>query len=237
LTAKPQVPYSLYVVCPACEEETLHKVLKGKVHAKGLEVRVEATVECTVCSRVHSSKVSETKPLQVPVVVSWKESSERMKIEMAPEDAITVGDVIQHDFPLLVTAVETKVRRERSARARDVVCLWAKRFDKVVVKFSISRGMSASSCSVEVAPDEEFCAQEIVELERGPVFITSIRTTDRNVEKGCVPASEIVRIYAKPVRETTRAYTMPRPQRRPGRRPPSRQQSRPARRGFRPGRR
>jgi uncharacterized Zn finger protein len=199
---KPQVPYSLYVVCPVCGEETLHKVHKGKVHAKGQEIKVEATVECNECGRVHAASVVETKPILVPAVVSWKDSSERISIEMAPEDEISVGDVIQHEFPLLVTSVETKVRRERKARAADVVTLWTKRYDKVVVKFSVSKGMRASSYSVEAAPEEEFCAQDIVELERGPVIITSIRTTDRNIEHGSAPASDIVRIYARPVRES-----------------------------------
>ncbi len=206
MKAKPPVPYSLYVVCPACAEETLHKVLKGKVHAKGLDIKVEATVECNECGRVHAARVKETKPIQVPTVISWKDSSERIKLEMVPEDEVTVGDIIQHEFPLLVTAVETKVRRERRARAADVVCLWTKRYDKVVVKFSVSKGMRATSCEVEAAPDEEFCAQSIVELERGPVIITSIRTTDRNLETGSAPASDIVRIYARPVREPRRAY-------------------------------
>jgi uncharacterized Zn finger protein len=237
MTDAPQVPYSLYVVCPRCGEETLHKVLKGKVHTRGREVTVEATVECSECSRVHLARVSETKPMQVPAVISWKDSSKRTTIEMQPDDAVAVGDVIQHEVPLLVTAVETKVRREARAKARDIVCIWAKRFDRVIVKFSVNRGMKATPFEVEASPDDLFTVKERLELERGPVVITSIKTAKGLMDSGSAAACDIVRVYARPYREFTRAYREPPQQRRPGRRPQGRTQSRPGQRGFRRARR
>ena len=235
--AKPKVPYSLYVVCPVCTEETLHKVLKGKIHAKGQAVKVEATVECTVCARVHRSGVKETKPIEVPTVISWKDASERIKMEMAPDHEVAVGDILQHDFPILITAVETKVRRERRALAKDVVCLWAKRYDKVIVKFSINRGLKATPYEMETAPEEEFSVKAVLDLGNGPIIITSIKTKDSIRDWGSAPASEIVRIYGRPFRDSIRDDRERLPPRRPERRPPSRTQSRQGRRGSQRARR
>jgi len=234
---KPKVPYSLYVVCPVCAEETLHKVLKGKIHAKGQEVKVDATVECTVCARVHRSGVKETKPIEVQTVMSWKDTSERLKLEMAPDQVVSVGDVLQDEFPLLVTAVETKVRRERRAAAKDIVCIWAKRYDKVIVKFSINRGLKASPFEIEAAPEDEFSVKAVMDLGYGAIIITSIKTKDSIRDWGSAPASDIVRIYGRPFRDSIRGDRERLPPRRQERRPPSRTQSRQGRRGSQRARR
>jgi uncharacterized Zn finger protein len=199
---KEVVPYSLYVDCPDCNEETLHRVLKGKLFTGGEALRVDATVKCSVCGRVHVASVKEARPIKVPVVISWMGESERTRLEFGADDEIAVGDVLQHEYPLLVTAVETKERREGCARARDVVTLWTKRYDRVRVNFSISKGIRTTSAQVEAAPDEEFCVGDIVDFNRAPAVIHTIKVRARTLDKGCAAAGDIVRVYCRAVRST-----------------------------------
>jgi len=201
---KEPVPYSLYIDCPECGEETLHKVLKGKVFTSGAEVRVDATVKCSGCGHVHGASVRESKPIDVPIVVSWLGKSERTKLQLDPGSPVTVGDIIQQEFPLLVTAIETKLRRVESAKPSEVVTLWAKRYDKVRVPFSISSGRHVRSVHIEAVPEEEFCCGDVMEFDRGSAVITAIKTKTKNLDRGCAEAGDIVRAYCKPIRQSRR---------------------------------
>ncbi len=89
------------------------------------------------------------------------------------------------------------------ALAKEVSTLWAKRTDRVRVKFSVNKGNRTVPHEVLAAPDEEFEVGEIVDLGRDRAIVHHIRLRHRTMHEGRVRADEIVRMYGRVVRERT----------------------------------
>ncbi len=196
-------PSALVLTCEACGAVAPHRVLRGKVGGKD-EIVFEGTVKCPNCGRVSAVVSREPKPIQVPVIASWLEASQRTSLEFSPDEEIEVGEELDlGDTRIRVTAIESGGRRVDGARAKEVATLWAKRIDQVRVKFSVNKGNRTVPHEVLAAPDEEFAVGEIVDLGRDRAVVHHIRTSHRTVHEGGVRADEIVRMYGRVVRERT----------------------------------
>jgi len=197
------VPSSVMAECPVCRTETLHEVLHGKMAGKTVSV-FESTVKCKDCGQVHVIVLKVEKPIEVPIVVSWLKESKRSTITLGPEDALSVKDeVMCGDQPVQVTSIESHGARVMKAKARDIETVWARRFDKVRVPFSISQRARSFSEYVLAVPDEEFYVGDILKVGRHEVVIHSIKTPDRSLRVGGALARDIVRVYASIVRKTS----------------------------------
>ena len=195
-------PSALVLACEECGEVP-HRVLSGRVTGKDVVV-FTGTVRCTSCGRVSSATVREARPVLIPVVVSEGERSERETIEFAPDELVSVGDRIEREGHLLrLTAIEVGERRVPSSRARDVRTMWAKRVDRIRVKVAVNKGNRTVSHEVEAAPDEEFEVGDVVDLGRERALIHRIAVDGGTLRRGTARAEEIVRVYAKRVRERT----------------------------------
>ena len=195
-------PSALVLKCETCGEMP-HRVLRGKIGGKD-EIVFEGTVKCTKCGRVSSVVTREPKPIQLPIIVSWLERSERTSLEFSPDEDIDVGQELDlADTRITITAIEAAGRRVDGARANEVSTLWAKRIDQVRVKFSVNKGNRTVPHEVLAAPDEEFEVGEIVDLGKIRALVHHIRTRYRTVRAGRVRADEIVRMYGRVVRERT----------------------------------
>jgi len=196
-------PSALVLRCESCGTEAPHRILRGKIGGKD-EIVFEGTVKCSTCGRVSTVVTREPKPIQVPLVVSWLEKSERTFLEFSPEEQVAVGQELDlGDSRIVVTAIESAGRRLPGAKAKDVTTLWAKRIDQVRVKFSVNKGNRTVPHEVLAAPDEEFEVGEIVDLGRDRAVVHHIRTTHRTLREGRIRADEIVRMYGRVVRERT----------------------------------
>lgn len=196
-------PSALVLKCTACGEVVPHRVLRGKIGGKD-EIVFEGVVKCSKCETVSNVVTREPKPIQVPLVVSWLEKSEKTSLEFSPDEDVTVGEEIDlADSRIEVTAIESGGRRVAGARAKEVATLWAKRIDQVRVKFSVNKGNRTVPHEVLAAPDEEFEVGEIVDLGKQRAVVHHIRTRLRTVTRGRVRADEIVRMYGRVVRERT----------------------------------
>jgi len=185
-------PSALVLACEECGEVP-HRVLSGRVTGKDVVV-FTGTVRCTSCGRVSSATVREARPVLIPVVVSEGERSERETIEFAPDELVSVGDRIEREGHLLrLTAIEVGERRVPSSRARD----------RVRVKVAVNKGNRTVSHEVEAAPDEEFEVGDVVDLGRERALIHRIAVDGGTLRRGTARAEEIVRVYAKRVRERT----------------------------------
>jgi uncharacterized Zn finger protein len=194
-------PSALVLKCETCGLESAHRVLRGKIGGKD-EIVFEGTVKCPNCGRVSSVITREPKPIQVPLIVSWLEKSERTSLEFSPEEAIVVGQELDlGDTRIAVTAIDSRGRRVSGVRASDANVVWAKRIDQVRVKFSVNKGNRTVPHEVLAASDEEFEIGEIVDLGRDRAVVHHIRTPHRTVREGRVRADEIVRMYGRVVRE------------------------------------
>lgn len=195
-------PSALVVECETCGLVP-HRVLHGRVSGKD-EIVFEGVVRCSKCGRVRSVVTREPRPIHVPTIISWLQESERTMVEFSPQEDVAVGEEIElGDVRLRVTAIDAEGRRVDAAKAREIQTLWAKRMDRVRVKFSVNKGNRTVPHEVLAAADEEFEVGEIVDIGRDRAVVHHIRTRDRTMREGRARADEIVRMYGRVVRERT----------------------------------
>jgi len=195
------VPNAIYLDCPNCEEHAVHEVLKGKIGRK-TEV-MEATVKCQECGHVYTTVVRGPEPVKLPIIVSELKESAKNEIELMSGDMVSVNDeVFLGDAHLLITSIECDGRRVDHCAVENVGTLWAKKFDKVIVKISINKHTRTIPAQVDALPDEEFFIGDLMTVGREQVVIHNIKSQEGTVRRGGVPARDIVRIYAKAVRST-----------------------------------
>ena len=197
-------PTSVMVECPTCGEETTHEVLSGRISGRSSNV-LDSTVKCRRCGQVHHVTLKTEKPLTIPVVVSWINSSRRSSLTLGPEEVISVGDeVMCGEMPVMVTSIETDENvRVETCKARRVGTIWAKRFDKVRVSISVNHHGRTYPDHMVVPPDDEFLIGDIIEVGKRDVVIHAIKTGNRTLKKGSAMARDVVRIYANVVRKTS----------------------------------
>ncbi len=194
------IPSSIIVECPVCHCETLHEVLHGKVGGKTQTV-LESTVRCRECNQVHQAVLTVEKPISVPTIVSWLQESRRSSMVLGPDDALAVGDeVMCGDESVQITSIESAGARVKKAKARDIQTIWARRFDKVRIPFSVSQRGRSFSEHVQAVPDEEFFVGDMLKVGKHEVVIHSIKIEDRSLRTGGARARDIVRVYASIVR-------------------------------------
>lgn len=197
-------PTSVMAECPTCKEETTHEVLSGKISGRASDV-LDSTVKCRKCGQVHHVTIRTEKPVTVPIVVSWMNESKRSSMVLGPDEVVSVDDeVMCGEMPVLITSLESSAgHRLKTARARDISTIWAKRFDKVKVSFSINHHGKTYPEHVIVSPDEEFLIGDMLEVGKRSVVIHSIKTQRGTTRRGSVLARDVVRIYANIVRKTS----------------------------------
>ena len=196
------VPSSIMVECPVCGRETLHEILHGKLGGRAQAV-LESTARCKECNQVHEVVLKVDKPIDVPTIISWLKESKRSSVCVGPDEALSVeGEIMCGDEPVIITSIESNGARVKKAKARDIQTIWAKRFDKVRVPFSISQRAKSFSEHVLAVPDEEFFVGDILKVGRHEVVIHAIKIADKSLKDGGARARDIVRVYANIVRKT-----------------------------------
>jgi uncharacterized Zn finger protein len=196
------VPASIMVECPMCKDETLHEILAGRIGGKAQTV-LDSTVKCKACGHVHHVLLKGDKPVEVPVIISWIDESERSKASFDPEDVLSVDDEFMcGDLPVLITSIESKGARVERAKASDITSIWGKKFEKVRIHFSITRRGKSFSEVVDAVPDEEFSVGDILKVGNHDIVIHSIKIKEKALRRGGAQARDIVRIYAKIIRRT-----------------------------------
>ena len=195
------VPNALYLDCPSCGEHSVHEVLRGKLSKK--QDSMEATVKCQECGHTYSTVVREPEIIKVPIIVSELGNSKKEEIELESGELLSLGDeLFLGETHLLVTGLECGERRVEKCDTNDVSTIWAKKFDKVIVKISINKHTRTIATQMVAMPDEEFFVGDMMTVGKERVAIHNIRSKEGTVRRGGVPARDIVRIYAKAVRTT-----------------------------------
>ncbi len=200
-----KVPNSYYLECSVCGEETLHEILKGELGTKGEEVTIDGIVKCEECGTTEHRTIREKKAIDVPIVVSWKDESNKDKISLYPDEWIHKDDeLILDESTVKVTSIAQKkedgIARTDSSKVEDIKTIWAKKHDKVRVKVTVNKGRSSSSEILEVVPEEEFYVNDMLEFDKDEAVIHRILTHDGMEKDGKVKAEDIKRIYAKRIR-------------------------------------
>jgi uncharacterized Zn finger protein len=193
-------PGSIYIECPVCGEETLHRVIKGRVSEKNGAISFEGVVKCSVCGNVHNASIKEDKKVKVRAIISEGEESKKTFIELYPNDMVMVDDEFMVEgMRVKIRAIETEEKRVESAPVHEIKTIWLKRYDKLKVKFSINKKDRTVSKSILASPDEEFYIGDSLKIDRDYVVIHRIKAEWGIVRKGGVQARDIVRVYGKKI--------------------------------------
>ena len=187
-----------FLICPVCDTETPHKVLKGEIGTSGKEVTIDGVVRCDECGHTRHKTIREKTAIDVPLIISWKKETAKHSISLLPEEWVHVEDeLLVNDTRTKVTSIETKERRTNSAQAEDIVTIWTRKYDKTLVKVALHKGRNTISKTLEVPPEEEFFVNDPIQIGRYDAVIERIKTTNGVVKRGSAKADDISRIYAK----------------------------------------
>ncbi len=190
-------PSAYYLECPACDKETLHKLLKGTASEKGEEFTIDGVVECKECGHTRKKVIREKNAIDVPVIISWKEESQRTVTSFLPDEWLHVGEeLIVDNARVKITSLETDGKRVDSAKADEVITIWTKKHDKVRVKVALHKGNTTLSKVLEVPPDEEFFVNNEIQVGKYNAVVHRIKTHNDILKRGKAVAEDIRRVYA-----------------------------------------
>ncbi|NLL94392.1 MAG: hypothetical protein GX224_01325 [Thermoplasmatales archaeon] len=196
MSMEPEVPETVYVMCPVCGEHEVHDVLKGRPGKSSLE----ATLRCHGCNRVRAETVRMPKVIAVPVVASDGPDSYRSSVGVEEDERISVGDEFFDDSGnyLRVTAIESNTgARPKKAVTREIRTIWAQRFDVISVKVTVNQGTVSHSRRIRAEPGDEFFIGQKLELEDMDCYVNAIKTRQHLKDRGSAEAREIVRVYGR----------------------------------------
>jgi uncharacterized Zn finger protein len=191
-----EVPDEIYFDCPDCADITVHDVLKGKMGKSSMD----ATIRCQDCGLVRTTTVQFPRQMDVKVVISDGALSSAANITLEDDDLLKVGDEFHMDDGSLVriSALELSGgRRVKTARATEIVTIWAIGFDTIDVKVSINDDRRTYSKAVPSSPDDEFTVGNILSFDDMDCLIHSIKVQGRMVRGGSVEARDVIRVYGK----------------------------------------
>jgi len=187
--------------CIPCGRVTVHRI----VHVQGNPGRggAELTLRCSECGNTAKHRMKEERLVPVNYVLSEQGSSRRGTVSLFAEEFVEKGEELYlGENRSVVTAIETAAGRRNRAKASEISTLWAKDIERVVVRISVNRGSSTLSLRVSTEPEEEFSVGDIIDTEAGKAVVISMKTARGNAERGSVQARDIVRVYARLVRES-----------------------------------
>ena len=183
-----------------CKEETLHRVLKGKLGGKKNRV-LEALVKCSKCSHIHQEVIRTPRHVVIPLILSEQNISQKTEIEFSESEIIKIQNEYQFDKnSIKITGIEVENKRVTEAKAKEIRTLWAKKFDMIKLKISINKGAKTLKRTLWAVPEEEFFIGDVMIIKGLRLAIHAIKTKDKKIKKGSVAARDIVRMYAKAVR-------------------------------------
>ncbi|MCA1813175.1 MAG: hypothetical protein LC624_04395 [Halobacteriales archaeon] len=189
-------PEAAVVRCPDCGEDQLHDVLQA-ASAAG-----DATVRCRECKRVHRAILPAAKVVDIPVIISSGNESQRVSVSLPAEDELSLDDeMVAGDKQVQVRALDRRDgKRVRKAQAGDIATVWAVDWEQFAVKFSVNMGRKTISKSVQVSPHDAFNVGDELDLDRLRIYIHTIKTRDGTLHTGSAEAKDIVRIFGRPLR-------------------------------------
>lgn len=180
--------------CPSCGEECEHLLVDESRNP---------VVRCTICGHTHRGVPPKEKEIQVRVILSQEGESQVCSVALESGEFVSLGDFLAAECGdevsgVEVTSIESKGKRVKKARARDVSTLWTRAIDKVVVRASVHKGWVTSPVSVVTEGGEEFSVGESWTFGPLPFRITHMKLRNGKVlrkEGQRAPARSVKRIY------------------------------------------
>ncbi|QYZ78715.1 hypothetical protein E2N92_04370 [Methanofollis formosanus] len=184
------------VVCPQCEDETDHEVLK--------EAPADLLVRCTVCGTIYHIPVPKERLIDVKTIVSMEKESLVGSVELLEDDLVSVGDNLLADcgddevISVEVTSIEVGERRVKRAKASEVSALWTRVIEEVVVKASVHHKAKTIPLYHLCDGEESFVVDEVYTFDNVKFRISHIKMRTGQVlrkDGWKTVAKKIKRIY------------------------------------------
>lgn len=180
------------IFCPHCNVLTEHMTVKnGREHL----------VKCETCGAVHPIKQERTKFVNVRVIVSRENISQKYHIKVPEDERFYVGDELLvdddlHDVVLAeITSIETE-RRVESVEASKIKTIWARAVDNVVVKVTLHKRSQTTSHAIYSSGDEIFSVGDIRRIDRTRFVVEKIKLRDgRSVKKAA--SKDVLRAWGR----------------------------------------
>jgi uncharacterized Zn finger protein len=178
--------------CPECGAEEFTELRATAQHL---------TLQCAECHAVRTVTVRRPRATQLPVIFSDGDKSWREVLDVPGEEPVIVGYEFEHEgHRYRVTGIE---RRDgvgaTKANARDLKQMAAKKFDRVLLKFTLNEGETTQSLQLEVEPEEQVVVGSIMLAEGRLVLVKALKSdTNRTVRKGHLLAYQVVRVFCDP---------------------------------------
>ena len=187
--------------CPVCESES-YEVLKSKgKHSK------ELLLKCEECGNIYRETIVREKPVDVRIIVSEFEKSEKEFVKLYPDEELIVDEILNvGGKEVAINSIETKSSaRVYRSPVSDIETIWASSMDMPArVGISVDFGGRIISKKVDIDRDFEFTVGDIVKLGNLIFKITSLKTIERKLRKGFARASVTKRVYGRPLEEVVR---------------------------------
>ncbi|HXW98298.1 MAG TPA: HVO_0476 family zinc finger protein [Methanomicrobiales archaeon] len=185
---------AIILVCPSCGEECDHELV-GTAR--------NPVARCTACGHTHRGVPAKEEEIPVRAIMSEEGESRVCSVPLEPSEPVAVGDLLAAEcgdeaFGVEVTSIESKGKRVKRAKARDVTALWTRAIDQVVVRASVHRGRVTRPLAVACEGGEEFFVDEEWTFGTIPFRITHMKLRDGKVlrkEGQKAPARMVKRIY------------------------------------------
>ena len=187
--------------CPVCESESFETLKSKGKHSK------EFLLQCNECGNVYREIISREKPVDIRIVISEFESSQKEYIKLYPDEELQVDDILEIDGKeVAITSIEAKNGgRVYKSQVSDINTIWASSLDiPVRVGISVDFGGRIISKKVHMDRDFEFHVGDVIKLGNLIFKINSIKTLERKVRKGFAKADVTKRVYGKPLEKNER---------------------------------
>ena len=187
---------SCFAICPTCESEKEHEIVRKREVGSGLDVKIR----CYDCSIVHKIHIRPNKGIKLAFLLSDGPTSTNAKIEVDDDEMFRVDDIFEHDDKLwrINTIESTHKKFMRKSLPERIGRITAIRFDEVRVKVTMTEGDVSSSGLIICEPDRVFTAGSIIEYEGEKWRIRSINTSRGSTLRGKFDAYKIKRLYLQP---------------------------------------
>jgi len=161
--------------CPECSEDSPCEVIADSR---------ERTVRCTRCGHILKQKKGKSAgPILLKTIVSHEGGSAVCGIEMMPDDECSIEDRLvaecgEEAFGVQVTSIETRQRRVERAKAREIIALWTRVIDEVVVRFSVHSGRETIPLYKVCDGEEFFVVGEVYAIKGKRFRVTHLKLRD-----------------------------------------------------------
>ncbi len=188
--------------CETCGESTPHRVLRITARRHGADVdRVEGLARCNRCRWTHPFRIEVYHDLQLPVVLSDQQRSQRMVLSVPHGRRLQVGSGIPGvEPPLRILRIDRKDGTRRGeALSQDVATLWATPDRERPVPVSLTLGSKTAASRVALNPDAEVAVGDPITVAGASLRVFALRARGQTWTHvgDRIPARELQRIYTR----------------------------------------